>query len=67
MQTAKFVYWEENGAWIGYFQEFPWVIEDQSVLEFRCEIAFLIVGGNDDANSRFECAPLPRSRSYCAN
>lgn len=23
MQTAKFVYWEENGAWIGYFQEFP--------------------------------------------
>lgn len=23
MQTAKFVYWEENGAWIGYFQDFP--------------------------------------------
>jgi len=23
MQTAKFVYWDENGAWIGYFQEFP--------------------------------------------
>lgn len=23
MQSAKFVYWEENGAWIGYFQEFP--------------------------------------------
>lgn len=23
MQTAKFVYWEENGVWIGYFNEFP--------------------------------------------
>ena len=23
MQTAKFVYWEEDGAWVGYFQEFP--------------------------------------------
>lgn len=23
MQTAKFVYWEEDGAWIGYFLEFP--------------------------------------------
>jgi len=23
MRTAKFVYWEEDGAWIGYFEEFP--------------------------------------------
>lgn len=23
MQTVKYVYWEEDGAWIGYLQEFP--------------------------------------------
>lgn len=23
MQTAKFVYWEEDGAWIGYLQDYP--------------------------------------------
>ncbi|MFN0134514.1 MAG: type II toxin-antitoxin system HicB family antitoxin [Phycisphaerae bacterium] len=23
MRSVKFVYWEEDGAWIGYFQEFP--------------------------------------------
>jgi hypothetical protein len=23
MNSAKFVYWEEGGAWIGYFQEYP--------------------------------------------
>jgi len=23
MSTAKFVYWEEEGAWLGYFLEFP--------------------------------------------
>ncbi|MYE10354.1 MAG: type II toxin-antitoxin system HicB family antitoxin [Gammaproteobacteria bacterium] len=23
MQTTKFVYWEEDGAWLGYLQEFP--------------------------------------------
>lgn len=23
MQTAKIVYWEEEGAWIGYLDEFP--------------------------------------------
>lgn len=23
MQTAKIVYWEEEGAWIGYLEEFP--------------------------------------------
>ena len=23
MQTAKIVYWEEDGSWIGYLQEFP--------------------------------------------
>jgi hypothetical protein len=23
MQTAKFVYWEQDGAWLGYFQDFP--------------------------------------------
>jgi predicted RNase H-like HicB family nuclease len=23
MQTAKFVYWEEDGAWLGYFQDYP--------------------------------------------
>ncbi len=23
MHTAKIVYWEEDGAWIGYLQEFP--------------------------------------------
>jgi len=23
MPAVKFVYWEENGAWIGYFQENP--------------------------------------------
>jgi hypothetical protein len=23
MQTVKFVYWEEDGAWIGYLQEYP--------------------------------------------
>ncbi len=22
-QTVKFVYWEEDGAWIGYFQDYP--------------------------------------------
>ena len=21
--TTKFVYWEEDGAWLGYLQEFP--------------------------------------------
>jgi len=23
MQTAKIVYWEEEGSWIGYLEEFP--------------------------------------------
>ncbi len=23
MQTVNFVYWEEEGAWIGYLQEYP--------------------------------------------
>lgn len=23
MQTIKFVYWEEDGAWLGYLQEYP--------------------------------------------
>jgi hypothetical protein len=23
MQTAKIVYWEEDGAWLGYFQDYP--------------------------------------------
>jgi len=23
MQVAKIVYWEEGGAWIGYFQDYP--------------------------------------------
>ncbi len=23
MQTAKIVYWEEEGTWIGYLEEFP--------------------------------------------
>lgn len=23
MQTTKFVYWEEDGAWLGYLQDFP--------------------------------------------
>ena len=23
MNTVKFVYWEEKGAWIGYLQEYP--------------------------------------------
>jgi len=23
MNTVKFVYWEEKGAWVGYLQEYP--------------------------------------------
>ncbi len=23
MQTVKFVYWEDDDAWLGYLQEFP--------------------------------------------
>jgi predicted RNase H-like HicB family nuclease len=23
MQTAKYVYWQEGDAWLGYFEEFP--------------------------------------------
>lgn len=23
MQTAKYVYWQENGAWLGYLEEYP--------------------------------------------
>ena len=23
MQTVKFVYWEEDGTWIGYLQDYP--------------------------------------------
>ena len=23
MHTAKYVHWEEDGAWIGYFQDYP--------------------------------------------
>jgi predicted RNase H-like HicB family nuclease len=23
MQTVKYVYWEEDGAWLGYLQNFP--------------------------------------------
>jgi len=23
MQKAKFVYWSEDGAWVGYFQDYP--------------------------------------------
>lgn len=23
MQIVKFVYWEEDGAWIGYLQDYP--------------------------------------------
>ena len=23
MQAVKYVYWEEDGAWLGYLQDFP--------------------------------------------
>jgi len=23
MQTAKYVYWQEEDGWLGYFEEFP--------------------------------------------
>lgn len=23
MQSVKIVYWEEDGGWLGYFQEYP--------------------------------------------
>jgi predicted RNase H-like HicB family nuclease len=23
MQTVKFIYWEEDGAWLGYLQDYP--------------------------------------------
>ena len=23
MQTIRYVYWEDDGAWLGYLQEFP--------------------------------------------
>lgn len=23
MQTTKFVYWEEDGAWLGYLHDYP--------------------------------------------
>ena len=23
METVKFVYWEENGVWLGYIQDYP--------------------------------------------
>ena len=23
MQTARYVYWQEEDAWLGYFEEFP--------------------------------------------
>jgi hypothetical protein len=23
MQTVKYVYWEEDGSWLGYLQDFP--------------------------------------------
>jgi hypothetical protein len=23
MQTVKYVYWEEDGAWLGYLQDYP--------------------------------------------
>jgi hypothetical protein len=23
IQKAKFVYWSEDGAWVGYFQDYP--------------------------------------------
>ena len=23
MQTVKYVHWEEDGAWLGYLQDFP--------------------------------------------
>lgn len=23
MQTAKFVHWQEDGAWLGYFLDYP--------------------------------------------
>jgi len=23
MQTVKFVYWEDNGVWLGYLQDYP--------------------------------------------
>lgn len=23
MQTAKFLFWEEDGAWLGYFLDYP--------------------------------------------
>lgn len=23
MQTVKYIYWQEDDAWLGYFEEFP--------------------------------------------
>jgi len=23
MQSVKFIYWEEDGAWLGYLQDYP--------------------------------------------
>ena len=36
MQTVKYVYWEDDGAWLGYLQDYPdYVTQGESLEDLR--------------------------------
>ena len=40
MPTAKIVYWEDDGSWLGYLQEFPdYCIQDESFEDLAVHLA----------------------------
>lgn len=40
MQTVKFVCWEEDGAWLGYLQEYPdYRTQGESLVDLKAHLS----------------------------
>lgn len=39
MSTARYVHWQDNGMWLGYFEEFPeHLTQGESVIELELNL-----------------------------
>ena len=42
MESARYVYWEDNGQWLGYFEEFPdYMTQGESIGDLQAHLADL--------------------------
>jgi predicted RNase H-like HicB family nuclease len=53
MQTVKYAYWEEDGAWLGYLQDFPdyWT-QGETLDDLKEHLRDLYAGLNSGMRSR---------------